>query len=177
MKDWSKSALRSLPAQLFSCNSRPSLLRNGTLSKPSYIDLFKKVDCKNIVSCASQDQMLQHMFDAVPHIRKVHAPTPSSILAEDSVPHCPYDVTFETAANYDIVTIHTSGISGNPKLIGWNTRYLSKIDQGNDLPILQGAPLVKSTLWHENSLCLLPCFHVRSLQLFLPGDYRVLKAI
>lgn len=42
MKDWSKSALRSLPAQLFSCNSRPSLLRNGTLSKPSYIGLFKR---------------------------------------------------------------------------------------------------------------------------------------
>jgi hypothetical protein len=113
--------------------------------------------------------MLQYVFDAVPHIRKVHAPTPSSIHAEDSVPHCPYDVTFETAANYDIVAIHTSGTSGNPKPIGWNTRYLSKIDQGNDLPILQGAPLVKTTLWHENALCLLPCFHVRSHNCFFPG--------
>jgi hypothetical protein len=128
-------------------------------------------------SCVSQDRMLQHVLDAVPHIRKVHAPTLSSILAEDSVHRCPYDVTFETPANYNIVTIHTSGTSGNPKPIGWNTRYLSKIDQGNDLPIPQGAPLAKTILWHENSLSLLPCFHVRSPTLFLPRDNRVLKAI
>jgi acyl-coenzyme A synthetase/AMP-(fatty) acid ligase len=103
---------------------------------------------------------MQHLFDAVPHFRKIHAPTLGGILAEDPVPHYPYDMAFETAPNYDIVTLHTSGTSGNPKPIAWNTRWISKIDQGHHLPIHQGAPLFKTTLWHENAICLLPCFHV-----------------
>ncbi|KAE9365218.1 putative NRPS-like enzyme [Stipitochalara longipes BDJ] len=127
------------------------------------LSLFEKVNCKNIISCHSQDRMLEHMLNAGPHIHKVHAPTLYSILTVDYVPHYPYEVTFRTAANYDIVTIHTSGTSGNPKPVGWNTKYLSKIDQGNDLPIHQGVPLVKTTLSHENALCLLPCFHAGGL--------------
>ena len=116
------------------------------------LSLFEKVNCKNIISCPSQDQILQRLLRAVPHICKVHAPTVSSILANESVPHYPYEATFETAANYNIVTLLTSGTSGHPKPIGWNTKYLCKIDQGNDLPIHQGEPLVKTTLWHENAL-------------------------
>jgi hypothetical protein len=83
--------------------------------------------------------MLQRLFDAVPHTRKVHAPTLYDIVAEDYVLHYSYNVSFDTAPNYNIVTLHTSG---------------------NDLPIRQGEPLVKTTLSYENALCLLPCFHV-----------------
>jgi hypothetical protein len=108
---------------------------------------------------------MQHVFDAVPHIHKIHVPTLESILAEDPVPHYPYDMTFETAPNYNIVTLHTSGTSGNPKPIGWNKMFIAKMDRGNDLPIHQGAPLTKTTLWHEHALCLLPCFHVSALNL------------
>lgn len=107
------------------------------------------------------------MFDSVPHIRKSHAPTLERILDENPVPHYHYEVTFETAPNYDIVTFHTSGTSGDPKPIGMSTKAIAKWDQGNDLPIDQGAPLVKTTLRHENVLCLLPCFHVSFENLWL----------
>ncbi len=43
-----------------------------------------------------------------------------------------------------------------------STKAISEMDQGNDLPIGQGGPLVKTTLKHENVLCLLSCFHVSS---------------
>lgn len=89
------------------------------------------------------------------------------ILDESLVPHYLYEVTFETAPNYDIATVHTSGTSGDPKPIALSTKALAKIDQGNDLPTDQGEPLVKTTLRHENVLCLLPCFHVSSPNLFL----------
>ena len=116
--------------------------------------------------------MLQNMLNAVPHIRKVHAPTLYTILAVDSVPHHSYDVSFETAANYDIVIIHASWTPGNPKPIGWNTKYLSKIDQGDDLPVHQGELLVRTTLSKENALGLLPC---KCRGLYLPGQRRMLK--
>jgi hypothetical protein len=51
------------------------------------------------------------------------------------------------------------------------------MDQGNDLPIHQGVPAVKTTLWHENALCLLPCFHVGSPPVYLLGDSTILNAI
>jgi len=81
-------------------------------------------------------------------------------------------VSFETAANYDIVTIHTLGTSGKLKPIGWNTKYLSKIDQGDDLPVHQGELLVRTTLSKENALGLLPC---KCRGLYLPGQRRMLK--
>ena len=108
---------------------------------------------------------MQHVFDAVPHIRKMHAPTLEIILAEDPAPHYPYDMIFETAPNYNIVTLHTSGTLGNSKPIGWNKCFIAKIDRGNDIPIHQGASLTKTILWHENAHCLLPRFHVSATHL------------
>jgi hypothetical protein len=102
-----------------------------------------KFHCKSIVSCSSQDQILKTLFDSVPHIRKSHAPTLESILDENPVPYYHYEVTFETAPNYDIVTVHTSGTSGtsgDPKAIVMSTKAIAKMDQRNDLPIDQGTP-------------------------------------
>jgi hypothetical protein len=121
--------------------------------------------------------MLQNMLNAVPHIRKVHAPTLYTILAVDSVPHHSYDVSFETAANYDIVIIHASWTPGNPKPIGWNTKYLSKMNRGNDLPVHQGEPLVETTFSKENALGLLLFFHVSAAKFYLLRQRRMLTVI
>jgi hypothetical protein len=86
----------------------------------------------------------------------MHTPTLYTILAVDSVLHYPYEVTFEIAANYEIVIIHTLGTSGKPKPIGCNTKYLGKIDQGDDLQVHQGELLVRTTL-PKSALVMLPC--------------------
>jgi hypothetical protein len=99
------------------------------------LSLIEGVHCKSIVSCSSQDQVLKPLFDSVPHIRKSHAPTLESIIDENTVPHYHHEVTFETAPNYEIVTVHTSRTSRDPKPIVMSTKAIAKMDQGNDLPI------------------------------------------
>ena len=108
---------------------------------------------------------MKSVIDTVPHIRQIRAPPLNEILAEDPVPHYPYNVTFDELPDDPVITLHTSGSSGNPKPIEWNKWAIAKIDQANDLPEDQGQSLTKTVCYHENKLCLLPCFHVSTSSL------------
>jgi acyl-coenzyme A synthetase/AMP-(fatty) acid ligase len=94
------------------------------------------------------NQSLQPLFTALSKVRKVRAPSLDDILAEDPVPHYEYNQTFESAPNEPFLHLHTSGLSGNPKPISGNKKYLASFDTAKLLPQDQGGSLTIEFLEH-----------------------------
>ncbi|CZR62914.1 related to nonribosomal peptide synthetase MxcG (component of the myxochelin iron transport regulon) [Phialocephala subalpina] len=127
------------------------------------LGLFERANCKVIVSCQSLNQSLQPLFAASPQVRKLHAPRLDDILAGDAVPHFAFHEPLESAENSKVITLHTSGSSGNPKPIIYTHEMLRFWDAMTILPSDQGESISKVSLYHQNALSLLPCFHAGGL--------------
>ena len=141
------------------------------------LSLFEKLDSKVLVTCPSLAQPLKPLLSAAGKFRKIQVPSLDALLSDEPAPHYEYDETFETVSGKPVVFVHTSGssgmhlahmliadideIAGNPKPITWNMTFINALDSTNSLPNDQSASLTKALTKHQNTLVLLPCFHVR----------------
>ncbi|KAF8859904.1 acetyl-CoA synthetase-like protein [Acephala macrosclerotiorum] len=96
-------------------------------------------------------------------VRKVRAPLLDDVLAEDPVPHYTFHEPPASAENSKVITLHTSGSSGNPKPIVYTHEMLRSWDAMNVLPSEQGESISKISLYYQKALSLLPYFHAGGL--------------
>ena len=84
-------------------------------------------------------------------------------LAQEAVPHYPYEKSFEEAASDPFIVIHTSGSTGLPKPITLRHGGLATADAHHVMPPsnnYQAEVLLPSGERHPRIFASLPPFHV-----------------
>ena len=83
-------------------------------------------------------------------------------LAEESVPHYPYEKSFDEAANDPFIVIHTSGSTGLPKPVTLRHGGLGTIDAHHLMPTFDGyrPELIPAEGEELTVFASLPPFHV-----------------
>ena len=84
-------------------------------------------------------------------------------LAQESVPHYPYEKSFDEAANDPFIVIHTSGSTGLPKPITLRHGGLATADAHHVMPTSDGygpEVILSERQGHPRIFASLPPFHV-----------------
>ncbi|CCF42652.1 ochratoxin A non-ribosomal peptide synthetase, partial [Colletotrichum higginsianum] len=136
-----------------------ALLISPRNSFEGQMNLFEQTDCNIICFDAAFKDVVQPLLEE----RQMDAIMVSSAdawLADDEVPHFPYDKTFDEAKHDPVVVLHTSGSTGLPKPIVARAGMLAVADAFHDLDDFMGSENCVKSIMHGSRLFLpMPLFH------------------
>ncbi len=99
------------------------------------LSLLNKTNCKTLLS--APETKVDHILEKYA-MRHVVIRTFDEWLAQESVPHYPYEKSFEEAAHDPFIVIHTSGSTGLPKPITLYHGGLATTDMHHVMPRSDG---------------------------------------
>lgn len=129
------------------------------------LSLLKSTDCHTLLS--APETKVEHILEKHP-MKHAVIRTFDEWLAQESVPHYPYEKTFEEAAHDPFIVIHTSGSTGLPKPVTLKHGGLASTDAHHDMPAFNGChPEIDSVKSKGQDppriFASLPPFHVGSI--------------
>lgn len=117
--------------------------------------LFKQTKCRTLLGPASHCQELSEACG----IQHVEMLTMDQVLDTSKVEAYPWDRTFKDIASEPFVILHTSGSTGQPKMVEVTHALIATIDSQQDLPDVYGR-CVTSRLWKDCKVyAAMPLFH------------------
>ncbi|KAK3196259.1 putative NRPS-like protein biosynthetic cluster [Lecanicillium sp. MT-2017a] len=125
--------------------------------------LLQEASCTKIVTSATPPRPLQTVLDRSADFHHVVVPELSFFLDETPVPEWPLEATFQELRYEPWVIIHTSGSTGNSKLVTLRHGYATTLDafhlfEQNDT----------NRFWQSRQIMPFPPFHVAGITFSLP---------
>lgn len=117
--------------------------------------LFQQTKCRTLLGPARYCQELSETYD----MQHIDFLSMEEVLETEKVEPYPWNRSLEDVASEPFVILHTSGSTGQPKMVEVNHALIATIDAQQDLPEVNGR-CVTSRMWKDRKLyAAMPLFH------------------
>lgn len=101
--------------------------------------MLVEADCKALFHASEMTAVTKPLKADIPNLKAVEVASLDDLLKTPaSTEHYQYEETFENAEHNPCLILHSSGASGDPKLVTMTHGTLSVIDNDRKMPIPEG---------------------------------------